>query len=190
MVCWTAGQETSARRSPSKVEATQAQAPSAQESNPRGKKGSKFAQIKAQEAARKAARTAASGLAQASGQIRCVDVETKTALQGLWRGTLIPKQSKQHQKLRAVDMLPICFYAWCANLKGEQQCNKLLVPGAEASSAADGVDTAVGEATEVARTGSSTKTQSKSQDPKVKVDAIYSCIYNACMDLCTEGVHA
>lgn len=65
---WSAGQETSARRSPSKVEATQAQAPSSQESNPRGKKGSKFAQIKAQEAARKAARVAASGLAQASGQ--------------------------------------------------------------------------------------------------------------------------
>lgn len=63
-----AGQETSARRSPSKVEATQA--PSAQASNPRGKKGSKFAQIKAQEAARKAARVAASGLAQASGKIQ------------------------------------------------------------------------------------------------------------------------
>ncbi|KAL3141771.1 hypothetical protein ABBQ32_004449 [Trebouxia sp. C0010 RCD-2024] len=97
------GQETSARRSPSKVEATQA--PSAQASNPRGKKGSKFAQIKAQEAARKAARVAASGLAQASG--------------------------------------------------------------AEPDSAAEGVDTAVGEATELARTGSSTKTQSKRQDPKV-----------------------
>lgn len=68
MPSWSAGQETSARRSPSKVEATQAQAPSSQESNPRGKKGSKFAQIKAQEAARKAARVAASGLAQASGQ--------------------------------------------------------------------------------------------------------------------------
>ena len=70
MVLWQAGQETSARRSPSKVEATQVEAPSAQESNPRGKKGSKFAQIKAQEAARKAARAAASGLAQASGQTR------------------------------------------------------------------------------------------------------------------------
>ncbi len=38
-----------------------------QESNPRGKKGSKFAQIRAQEAARKAARTVASGIAQAAG---------------------------------------------------------------------------------------------------------------------------
>jgi len=40
-----------------------------QESNPRGKKGSKFAQIRAQEAARKAARTVASGVAQAAGKV-------------------------------------------------------------------------------------------------------------------------
>ena len=39
--------------------------------------------------------------------------------------------------------------------------------GAEPDSAAEGVDTAVGEATQFAKTGSSTKTQSKSNDPKV-----------------------
>ena len=39
--------------------------------------------------------------------------------------------------------------------------------GAEPDSAAEGVDTAVGEATETARTGSGIKTQSKKNDPKV-----------------------
>ncbi len=39
--------------------------------------------------------------------------------------------------------------------------------GAEPDSAAEGVDTAVGEATQFAETGSTTKTQSKSNDPKV-----------------------
>jgi len=39
--------------------------------------------------------------------------------------------------------------------------------GAEPDSAAEGVDTAVGEATQFAKTGSTTKTQSKSNDPKV-----------------------
>lgn len=43
-----------------------------------------------------------------------------------------------------------------------------VAAGAEPDSAAEGVDTVVGEATEIARTGSSTKTQSKSQDPKVQ----------------------
>lgn len=63
-----AGQETNARRSPNKAEEAPTQLSASSDSNPRGKKGSKFAQIRAQEAARKAARTAASGLAQASGQ--------------------------------------------------------------------------------------------------------------------------
>lgn len=54
-------------------------------------------------------------------------------------------------------------------LERKQQRDEELVAGAEPTSAAEGVDTAVGEATEVARTGSSTKTQSKSQDPKVQV---------------------
>ncbi|KAL0042900.1 hypothetical protein WJX79_003125 [Trebouxia sp. C0005] len=99
------GQETNARRSASKAEEAPTQMSATQESNPRGKKGSKFAQIRAQEAARKAARTVASGIAQAAG--------------------------------------------------------------AEPDSAAEGVDTAVGEATQFAKTGSTTKTQSKSNDPKV-----------------------
>ena len=43
----------------------------------------------------------------------------------------------------------------------------LLLIGAEPDSAAEGVDTAVGEATETARTGSGVKTQSKKNDPKV-----------------------
>jgi len=62
-----AGQETNARRSASKAEEAPTQMSATQESNPRGKKGSKFAQIRAQEAARKAARTVASGVAQAAG---------------------------------------------------------------------------------------------------------------------------
>lgn len=88
LVSLFAGQETSARRSPSKVEAAQAEAPSAQASNPRGKKGSKFAQIKAQEAARRAARTAASGLAQASGTISADNI-SKSAFQWLQRFKII-----------------------------------------------------------------------------------------------------
>ena len=59
-----------------------------------------------------------------------------------------------------------------------------MASGAEANSAADGVDTAVGEATETARTGSSTKTQNKSQDPKVQVIFIYCCTFIACKQLC------
>ncbi len=43
--------------------------------------------------------------------------------------------------------------------------------GAEPDSAAEGVDTAVGEATQFAKTGSTTKTQSKSDSPKVSVVA-------------------
>ena len=66
---FVAGQETNARRSPNKAEEAPTQLASSKNSNPRGKKGSKFAQIKAQEAARKAARAAASGLAQASGEL-------------------------------------------------------------------------------------------------------------------------
>ncbi len=42
-----------------------------------------------------------------------------------------------------------------------------MCTGAEPDSAAEGVDTAVGEATQFAKTGSATKTQSKSNDPKV-----------------------
>lgn len=100
------GQEANARRSSNKPDSPPVEIMSSgQESNARGKKGSKFAQIRAQEAARKAARTTASGLAQAAGL--------------------------------------------------------------EPDSAAEGVDTAVGEATQLARTGSTTKTQSKSSNPKV-----------------------
>ena len=81
-------------------------------------------------------------------------------------------------------MLTICFYICYAKWHGEQQCNKSLSSGAEANSAADGVDTAVGEATETARTGSSTKTQNRSQDPKVQVPLMYSCtltLANSCI---------
>ena len=42
-----------------------------------------------------------------------------------------------------------------------------MFAGAEPSSAAEGVDTVVGEATEVSKTGSGIKTQNKSKDPKV-----------------------
>lgn len=99
-------------------------------------------------------------------------------------GRALLYNSKQHQQLYAVDMSPNFFYTWCANSKGEQQCKKVLVSGAEASSAADGVDTAVGEATEVARTGNSTKTQSKSQDPKVQVKAVVALAMHASIYVC------
>ncbi len=42
-----------------------------------------------------------------------------------------------------------------------------MCTGAEPDSAAEGVDTAVGEATQFAKSGSTTKTQSKNNDPKV-----------------------
>lgn len=72
--------------------------------------------------------------------------------------------------LYLVDMLTTCIYVHvvCTPVR-KQQREEELVAGAEPNSAAEGVDTAVGEATEVARTGGSTKTQSKSQDPKVQV---------------------
>ena len=65
------GQETNARRSNKPDSQVSAQAPAAQQNDPRGKakKGAKFAEIKAQEAARRAAKTVASGLAQAGGQL-------------------------------------------------------------------------------------------------------------------------
>jgi len=101
------GQETNARRSNKPDSQVSAQPAAAQQSDPRGKgkKGSKFAEIKAQEAARRAAKTVASGLAQAAG--------------------------------------------------------------AEPNSASEGVDTAVGEASQFAKSGSTIKTQRKPDDPKV-----------------------
>lgn len=69
-----------------------------------------------------------------------------------------------------VDMLLTGVYVHVAcKPERKQQRDEELAAGAEPDSAAEGVDTAVGQATEIARTGSSTKTQSKSQDPKVHV---------------------
>ncbi len=87
------GQETNARRSQSKAEEAPTQLSSAQESNPRGKKGSKFAQIRAQEAARKVARATASGLAQASGQLHtgcwnCIPTGSLLVVLSAWNNAM------------------------------------------------------------------------------------------------------
>ncbi len=159
-----------------------------QESNPRGKKGSKFAQIRAQEAARKAARTVASGVAQAAGKV-LLDAQKLVLhsllamhLRMLW---LSPKPAFGDCCLDTFGAVYCLCHAVCMHndrnvfaglLAGlldrnlSQMCladSDCMHTGAEPDSAAEGVDTAVGEATQFAKTGSTTKTQSKSNDPKV-----------------------
>lgn len=62
---------------------------------------------------------------------------------------------------------------WLCFVQGFVQ-DVLACAGAEPDSASEGVDTAVGEAAQVAKTGSTIKTQRKADDPKVCMSTLIS----------------